>query len=264
MCFPTWHSLSCTIQTYLPAALAVLIVHCGDPHNAGSEKTVRSLPRLMLWVWERREDLSFINPRDAGVAFLATTIRIRTQTIDVQPRLQSFQVPPTTVLMAVTRIEISPDEHPLLSWSQRQKVIETISRTARVEGVRAVQVDFDARQSERLFYADLLKDLRTKLPDTIALSMTALCSWCMFDSWISDVHADEIVPMYFRMGRDSTSVRTYMQRNGSFPEIRCRGSIGISTDEPGPDRYGEQRIYVFSPERWTKEMYLRVSQEMIR
>ncbi|MGB0036522.1 MAG: hypothetical protein WBP79_13720, partial [Candidatus Acidiferrales bacterium] len=34
----------------------------------------KHLPRVMLWAWERSEDLRGIDPREAGVAFLARTV----------------------------------------------------------------------------------------------------------------------------------------------------------------------------------------------
>ena len=36
---------------------------------------------VILWAWERPEDLSFINPEKVGVAFLAKTIYLRASRI---------------------------------------------------------------------------------------------------------------------------------------------------------------------------------------
>src|SRR6266542_893708 len=64
-------------------------------------------PRTMLWAWERPEDLSFIDPREVGVAFLAKTLRLQGKQLLVRPRMQPLKVPPETMLMAVVRIETS-------------------------------------------------------------------------------------------------------------------------------------------------------------
>ena len=62
-------------------------------------------PRLVLWAWERPERLEFLNPRSAGVAFLARTVSWNAGQITSRPRLQPLRVPPETALMAVVRLE---------------------------------------------------------------------------------------------------------------------------------------------------------------
>jgi len=63
------------------------------------------LPRLMLWAWERPTDLSFINPKETGVAFLARSINLRGAEVSVRPRLQTLDLPAGTPVIAVARVE---------------------------------------------------------------------------------------------------------------------------------------------------------------
>jgi hypothetical protein len=57
--------------------------------------------KLVLWAWERPEDLSFIDPNEVAVAHLAGTIHLRGGAVVAVPRLQPLQVPPNTRVSAV-------------------------------------------------------------------------------------------------------------------------------------------------------------------
>jgi hypothetical protein len=257
------------------------------------------LPRVMLWAWERPQDLRFIDPRTTGVAFLAGTVEIRgfdagtagshasaasaEATVVLHPRLEPLLVPPGTALMAVVRVETPNDlwhrpnlqaanesPAPLRSpytKAQRLRVAEMIASVAGIQGVRAVQVDYDATQSERTFYRQLLEDVRRRLPRGMPLSMTALASWCIGDTWLDSLPGgtiDEAVPMLFRMGPDAARVVAFVQEGNAFPTRACRASLGVSTDEefsqsllrgevkPFPGGQNPRRIYIFSSRTWTK------------
>src|SRR5260370_36036755 len=73
--------------------------------TASASTALDRLPKIMLWAWERPEDLSFIDPSKIGVAFLAKTIYLRGERVESRPRLQPLSVPDSTALMAVVRIE---------------------------------------------------------------------------------------------------------------------------------------------------------------
>ncbi len=205
-------------------------------------------PRIMLWAWERPEDLSFIDTEEIGVAFLAKTIVMQGDTVSVRPRLQPLNVPDDTALMAVARIE---SRRPTLTARQRADVVSAIERMVELPEVGAIQVDFDAVESERGFYAALLRDLRARLPEAIRLSITALASWCIGDAWIHDLPVDEAVPMLFRMGPEDAEIRRYLQAGNDLRLELCRASLGVSTDEPWPPLPSGRRVYVFHERSWT-------------
>jgi len=218
-----------------------------------STSTDRAMPQLILWAWERPSDLSFIDPRRVGVAFLSRTIILRGDRVVVQPRRQSLNVPSGTSLTAVARIEIERNTVAALSEAQRQALISELTEMAKAPGLAAIQIDFDAKQSERAFYRELLEGLKPELPHGIALSITALGSWCLGDRWLSDLPVDDAVPMLFRMGHDGRQLRTRIEAQEEFPEGKCRNSYGVSTDEPIAGLRNTRRIYVFSPHPWTNE-----------
>jgi hypothetical protein len=212
-----------------------------------------SFPRTVLWAWERPEDLKALDAGRVAVAFLAQTLVLKGDDVVFTPRHQPLEVSPATRLMAVTRIESqkTTGQSVALSDSQKQKAATLILKTLELKNVSAIQVDFDAVNSERDFYRGLLQDLRRGLPDNIPLSMTALASFCIGDRWLSDLPVDEAVPMAFRMGADERTIKTLLAAGEDFREPLCRRSYGIAVDEPldlkfRPDR----RIYIFNDHSW--------------
>jgi hypothetical protein len=226
------------IRALVASAAVVALIALALGKSAGTHS-----PRLFLWAWERPEDLSFIDPAEVGVAFLAKTIRIDRAGVEVRPRRQPLAVPANTRLTAVVRLETSVR----LSADARDHVLFELLDTARRPGLDGIQVDFDARLSERTWYRALLAELRASMPSERALSITALASWCVSDDWLAGLSVDEVVPMAFRMGPDSARVRRALADAGGFRIERCRSSVGLATDEPVPPVDRPRRLYLFHP-----------------
>ena len=175
--------------TYRQGSLKIAGKYFSD--IAGSREASR-LPQVVLWAWERREDLRFLGPGKQGVAFLARTIQLRSlhagngatdSGIEMRPRLQPLIVAEGTPLMAVVRIESSNDlwhqgSHqgaqtasapavPLYTETQRERVAAMAVDAARLPRVEALQIDFDATEREQAFYGALLEDVRRRLLDGI-------------------------------------------------------------------------------------------------
>jgi len=210
------------------------------------------LPHVMLWAWERREDLSFIDPQKVGVAYLAGTLHLSGDRALMRPRLQPLIVPLDAVMVAVIRIEADRMPAPTMSLRQRADAARAIARIAD-HSPAAIQIDFDATHSQRAFYRDLLADVRGRIPPAMPLSITALASWCIYDDWIGDLPIDEAVPMLFRMGADSAAIDQFLRRGADFAPALGRYSVGISTDEPSRAVPAGRRVYIFSPHAWTPE-----------
>ncbi len=222
------------------------------------------LPPLMLWAWERPEDFSFLDPGKAGVAFLMATVRISDAGTRVRPRLQPLVVPPETPLEAVVRIESDAAGPGPFSATRCTELASSIVSLALRLGVRRLQIDFDARLSERAGYRRLLIELRRLWAPPRTLSMTALASWCLGDAWIAGLPVDWAVPMFFRMGPDRPAVARYLSRGRPLNAAPARSSWGISTDEldfrPPPGR----RLYVFHPRPWDREAFEELSRWLDR
>jgi hypothetical protein len=216
-------------------------------------------PRVFLWAWERPERLDFIDPAREGVAFHAVTFQVSGDAVTPYRRRQPLVMPPGTYRMAVMRIEVARGTVP--GDAHRAQLVRLITEQVARQAPDAVQVDYDARASERPFYRALLSDLRAALPAGSRLSMTALASWCLDDGWLSGLLVDEVVPMVFRMGADSPLVRSELARRGDFDRARCRQSVGFVTDEPVPALPPGRRIYWFNPRSWSAQDLQRIREK---
>ena len=235
------------------AALLVVLGGCKPKVQTPNRLDEQHFPGIILWAWERPEDLSSIDTKQFAVAFLAQTLTLKGDEVVFSPRHQPLQVPPDAKVMAVTRIESqkTTGQRPALSPNQRAELVKLILRTLEPGHVSAIQIDFDALVSERDFYRALLQDLRAQLPNNVPLSMTALASFCIGDRWLDDLPVDEAVPMIFRMGADDRTVKNLLAGGDDFREPLCRQSYGIATDEPVDLNFKRgRRVYVFNSRSW--------------
>ena len=138
----------------------------GPSYGAPSQPLLDRLPGLVLWAWERPEDLRGLD-RDVAVAFLAQTIDLKVDGVQVSPRRQPLRVDPETPLIAVTRVGTTASSRD--SGSVVDRVARTVADTAGLPGVKAVQIDFDAVRSERPFYRHLLRRVKDMLDANTAV-----------------------------------------------------------------------------------------------
>jgi hypothetical protein len=221
---------------------------------------MQPIPGIVLWAWERPEDLRFVNPEKTGIAFLAATIRLRAETAIVRPRFQPLLVAEAAKLVSVVRIEA--DSRAQLNHAQLERSVATIVETSSWPRVSAVQVDFDATFSQREFYGNLLIELRRRLRPSVPISITALASWCLDDDWISTLPIDEAVPMLFRMSAGTDQVVARLESGKDFRAPLCRDSLGISTDERWSTLPAGRRVYVFHTKPWDQKTELALLREV--
>jgi uncharacterized protein DUF3142 len=208
---------------------------------------------IIPWAWERRELLRALPVQE--VAYLAGTFG---RHLELRPRMQPLIVGDGVQLDPVFRIEMRATT---LSDDAIASAAQQIARVARRGNAALVQIDFDATASQRPLYRALLVAIRHALPKHTRISITALASWCMDDRWMSDLPIDEAVPMLFRMGPDAAGIRKSVAGT-RFTEIRCRGSVGLATDESFTEVSDVSRIYVFHPHAWTSEAWQSVEKEI--
>jgi hypothetical protein len=224
----------------LACGVVALILLLAAGH-AGRRRPSDGLPRLVLWAWERPEDLRQLDA-GIGVAFLAQTVTISGDHFAVHPRLQPLRVRAANPLIAVTRIETGGSGPAGLTGAAVDAIASTITRTVTRPRVRAAQIDFDATVSERDFYRALIDRVRRRLNPSMPLSITALASWCVGDDWLDGLPIDEAVPMLFRMGPVNAPFRrlaireavpTPSRRDGNCHEQRSRRSTDSSPKVSG-------------------------------
>jgi Protein of unknown function (DUF3142) len=254
---------SCTTarQLLLPLLFAALCV-CTRGDREAARTAIQMtfatvMPQTVVWAWEEPEDLRSAPPDSVGVAFLAETLFVGTNpalhapTLRVVPRHQPLAVAPGAAVMAVVRVIALPNFEDRLDL--RQQTADVLAEAAHREGVRALQIDFDATRSQHAFYAGVLRLLRARMPAAMPLSITALLSWCAAEpangDWLAALPINEAVPMFFRLGG---SARPARDKSGyALREPLCQGSRGISIDESWPPPALHARTYVFAPRPWT-------------
>lgn len=231
---------------------ALLAAGCGSPVKRMPAPS--DAPMMMLWAWERPEDLRFLDSRDSGVAFLAQTLTLERESVRYAPRRQPLELPDGIYLIAVTRIETQKPAVLRPSYSEEQivEMARLVSETLNRPNVRGIQIDFDAVASERRFYKRFLERLRNELPPDFPLNMTALASWCLGDLWLNDLPVDEAIPMVFEMGSDTERVRAYLAKGNDWREPLCTASYGVSVDEPPVEGLApNRRMYYFKNTAWS-------------
>jgi hypothetical protein len=209
-----------------------------------------SSPQLVLWAWERPEDLRFAGP-EIEVAAQTGFVVLSGQGVMARGRRFPLLTAPGQPRTAVIHVQI--DRRSRLAWTpaQRRAAAEAVLRYARAPWTRRVQVDFEVRRSERQVLLDLLHDVRAGLPRGVPLSMTALASWCETEDWLKAAPVDEIAPMLFRMGPQGEAVTARLAAGRDFADPRCRRAVAISVDAPLPRVPTQRRVYLFSPRSWT-------------
>jgi len=237
------------LRLLLPLLVIPLLGFWLIQESTDSTRSVIKQPQLVLWAWERPEDLSYIDPQKVGVAYLAKTVEVRKQGMHVIPRKQPLSLAKGTFIIPVVRIET--EDADLNDPAIKQRLLSELISLA-TKQVRVIQIDYDAKASERSFYSSLLNELRNTLPKEVSISITALGSWCKEGAWLDSLPVEEAVPMLFRMGPDGKEIKQFVERNNTFRSVKASASYGISLDEPIALPSTEKRIYLFNPKCWTR------------
>src|SRR6478609_8874762 len=134
-------------RAYRPLLVFVLAVvsHSCKQTTTRNRIDENHFPRIVLWAWERPEDLAFLDPQRFGIAFLAQTLTLKDGEVVYSPRHQPLKLPPGVKLIAVTRIESQKitREHVDLTDDLRKELVEHIRKTVQLNNVSVIQVDFD-------------------------------------------------------------------------------------------------------------------------
>lgn len=215
-------------------------------------------PNIVIWAWERPENIQFLDPHKTAVAFFAARLKLlQSGQVLVVPRTQMLKFARNSYLIAVVRIDNSNQSAARLNEEGKRKILQELLRAAQLERVKELQVDFDAREDERQFYRQLLADLRALMPRRKKLTMTALASWCLYDRWISNLPVDESVAMLFSMGKERKNVLAAVAARGLPADKQT--AIGLSLQEPDVRAtlasLGNKRIYLFNAKAWMPETF---------
>lgn len=243
----------------LVAAAAAFVLTRTGRNTVAATSTA---PKVVLWAWERSEDLSFLDPKRTDVAYLAETLVLDSASIHVEPRRQLLRVPSQLHPIAVVRVE---NGRYSLNAQHLPRMLAEIERVAQRSKAGTIQIDYDVKDSERELYKTLLTQLRASLPESMHLSITALASWCQEGKWLNSLPIDEAVPMLFRLGVNERTRDQYLSHVGSFAATSANSSVGISLDEPvNVDLARPIKYYIFNPRPWTRDAVSRIDSRLNR
>jgi hypothetical protein len=230
-----------------PRPLASLLLAVGLGAAAAPQAPAS---RLIVWAWERPEDLRFLRP-DVEIGVQTGFVELSGDRVLARGRRFPLLARAGQASTALVHVQIARRRP--LAWTPalRAQTARAVVLFAQAFPARRVQVDFEVRASERPILLAVLGDVRKALPATTRLSMTALADWCDTERWLGDAPVDEIAPMLFRMGRGGEGLKARLAEGGDFGDPHCRTALAVSTDAPVLRAPVGRRVYLFSPRSWT-------------
>lgn len=202
----------------------------------------------IAWVWDHQAP-----PLQASAwAVTVTQIQLDGATLTERPRAKSLPPAGARSVIPVVHVEQAARHTPgPLNDAQRQAIARRVLSVAASSTSGWVQLDFEARPSQRDSYHALLRDIRAALPASTKLSVTALAWQCRSAAWMQPLAADEVVPMFFQLGRDSDAWLAQARSGGAELHPRCRQAAGFSPLLTPPDQLPAswQRRYWFNLQR---------------
>jgi hypothetical protein len=210
-----------------------------------------SKPSLILWSWQRKDDLSFLKAK-TPVAALIGTIYMNAQGFKIDPRTNPLSLSPHASILPVVRLEIDPQIP--LGKKSLMSLVSAISSLAHPEKYGALQIDFDAKKSQRAFYKNLLSSLKKTHPH-LKLSITALASWCVGDPWVDMLPIDYAVPMVFNLAEEREFIYKYLRHHKNWKAQKCKGYIGMNQKDLWELPPMPWYIFIFNDKAWSQEDY---------
>jgi hypothetical protein len=206
----------------------------------------------VAWLWDEALLPAWSVPE---AAILQRHILLSGDTALTRPRRRWPAMPAATRVTPVLHVEVSTVNPPVDIESRRALIVRAMLEAANASTSGWVQLDMEAKPSQRVFYRSLVRQLRDRLPANIKLSVTALAWWCRSPAWLDGLAADEVVPMFFRMGRDNARLRAIVEQSPTTLHASCRaGSAGFSPQEPFAPQVSERyrKTYWFDRYAWKR------------
>lgn len=213
---------------------------------------VTASAQQVAWLWDEAL-LPAWSAQEAAV--LQRHILLTGDTALTRPRMRRPVMPAATQVTPVLHVEVSTVNPPRNMEASRAMIVGALLDAAAASTSGWVQLDMEAKPSQRAFYRSLVRQLRGALPPRIKLSVTALAWWCRSPAWLDGLAADEVVPMFFRMGRDSAAMRKLLEQSPDTLHASCRAGVaGFSPQEPFSANVNQRyrRIYWFDMYAWKR------------
>lgn len=206
-------------------------------------RAAEALPQVLWWYWDRPAAQLPPPAPGIGAAVVVAHVLLSGEAAIRQRRRSALPLPDTVAILPVIHVEIDPGRPFAGTPAQLAALRDAVTEAATHGATDWVQLDFEARQSQRDFWRASVDAIKAALPRHTRLSVTALASWCHGDRWLADAPVDEVVPMYFRLGR---ARQHYVARSAAgVSEPLCAHAHGVADDEPDWPVSLPGRRYVF-------------------
>jgi hypothetical protein len=203
----------------------------------------------IAWVWHSSDAPA----RTGEIALLLDHLVISGQAIHIRQRRRVLVVEKSTRVTPVVHVQTDIKHPSHLDANHTKAIVKAVKAASQSSTSGWVQLDFEARQSEQAYYLNLVNALRDELPPTIKLSVTVMASWCMQTRLLEKIRADEIVPMFFRMGVVSDTYWARLQNHPERLSSRCKNTAaGFAVQETTPTAIlsSFERRYWFNYNNW--------------
>jgi len=187
---------------------------------------------VIPWIWDGGQ---WPGGGFEEAAVVVDDVLLRGTTMTSHPGTRRGDKPAALRVTPAVHVEMSQREPPQEPERFHAAIRDLVLFAAARSTSGWVQLDLEARPSQRLFYQALVRDVHQRLGGQVRLSVTALAWWCGSRDWLDpeSLPADEVVPMFFRMGREAQTYRDVLTREPGRLNPRCRGAaIGTATSEP--------------------------------
>ncbi len=148
------------------AALSVGLMSASGGRTVGARGGVSTrmarLPRLTVWAWERREDLSGVDPRMTAVAYLARTVEVDGRGVRVVPRRQEMLLPAADGLVRIAVVRIEVANGTVLDADSARRVAEAIVGVVGASSIPPLRDETAQRWGTRGF---VTKDVRSQVTE---------------------------------------------------------------------------------------------------
>lgn len=202
----------------------------------------------VAWVWPSSDAPPAADYQTLAV--LTDTLLFKGEGVARQPRRRALVVLDARVqVIPVVHVQALPDSPDVFTDAQRKAVLGALDRAVAGATSGWVQLDFEAPSRQREAYLALVKTARQRLPASVRLSVTALASWCLQGAWLDSLAADEVVPMWYRMGEP-------VAQDHPGLHARCRGpAAGFSVQVPPKQAVADRfaRRFWFNERNWTAD-----------
>lgn len=210
--------------------------------------------QAIAWLWDGAQLPAWSQDR---AAVLEQHILLSGESVLLRSRARQPALAEGTQVTPVLHVEVSTVNPPRDIETSRAVILRGMRAMARRSSSGWVQLDMEAKPSQRDFYRSLVRQIRAELPPSLRLSVTALAWWCRSPAWLDDLGADEVVPMFFRMGRDGPAMRRIIEDRPQALHASCRGaSAGFSPQEPFTSQTVQRyaNTYWFDMHAWHRDL----------